>query len=145
MLWVIINIVLMFFVVKTGLRMYQFVLSTFVYKEWPDYAKRYGKDTWAVITGATAGIGLEWSKAFAKRGLNICLVSRSEEKLKNVADMLRKENPKIKVRYVAFDFAARVKQEDYEELYESFKDIEVSILVNNVGVGNFLSLAVLKL
>lgn len=45
-------------------------------------AKRYGK--WALITGATDGIGLEYAREFARRGLSLILVGRSESKLQQV-------------------------------------------------------------
>jgi len=44
-----------------------------------DLLQRYGgKGTWALVTGASDGIGLEFCKQLAKDGFNIVLVSRSE-------------------------------------------------------------------
>jgi NADP-dependent 3-hydroxy acid dehydrogenase YdfG len=38
-----------------------------------------------VVTGSTDGIGEAYAKEFARKGLNVVLISRSEEKLKAVA------------------------------------------------------------
>ena len=38
-----------------------------------------------MVTGATDGIGKAYAKALAKEGLNIILISRTKEKLDNVA------------------------------------------------------------
>ena len=47
-----------------------------------DHLSRYGgKGTWALVTGASDGIGLEFCKQLARDGFNICLVSRTESKL----------------------------------------------------------------
>jgi len=47
--------------------------------------ERYGgKGTWALVTGATDGIGLEFCMQLARSGFNICLVSRTESKLEAV-------------------------------------------------------------
>ncbi|KAG9351575.1 hypothetical protein JZ751_022826 [Albula glossodonta] len=60
-----------------GLRVY--VLSEY----WKTDLRTYGQ--WAVVTGATSGIGKAYANELAKRGLDIVLVSRSEEKLKATA------------------------------------------------------------
>lgn len=47
--------------------------------------KTLNGETWAVVTGCTAGIGEETAYLLAKQGLNIVLISRSNEKLQKVA------------------------------------------------------------
>jgi 17beta-estradiol 17-dehydrogenase / very-long-chain 3-oxoacyl-CoA reductase len=47
----------------------------------PDLIKRYGDNSWVVITGATSGIGLCYAEELAKKGFNIILVSRTLSKL----------------------------------------------------------------
>ncbi len=57
----------------------------------PDFNKKYcqnGKDSWAVVTGATDGIGLGFCKILAKLGFNIVLISRNAEKLKQTVEKL---------------------------------------------------------
>lgn len=50
---------------------------------------RTGDDVWAVITGATDGVGLEYAKQLADIGYNLAIVSRSEDKLKATQKYLR--------------------------------------------------------
>lgn len=54
----------------------------------PVTVERYGKNSWAVVTGATDGIGKGLAIALAKRGFNIVLISRTLEKLQTVAKEL---------------------------------------------------------
>jgi len=89
--------------------------------------KKYGK--WAVITGATDGIGKAIAKQLAKRGINIVLISRSEEKLKSVADEFGSLGVDIKT--ITYDFN---NVDDYENIEKQLQDLEIGILVNNVGV-----------
>lgn len=53
--------------------------------------RKYGE--WAVVTGATDGIGKAYAFELAKQGLNVLLVARSEEKLKETAQELRAKYP----------------------------------------------------
>ena len=49
------------------------------------YKSRSEQGSWAVVTGATDGIGKEFAFQLAKAGFNILLVSRTADKLKTVA------------------------------------------------------------
>lgn len=47
-----------------------------------DYMERFdGKNSWALITGSSDGIGLDFTKRLAKKGFNIIQVSRNESKM----------------------------------------------------------------
>ena len=39
------------------------------------------KSTWAVVTGGSDGIGLEFCRKFAQQGFNICMIARNESKM----------------------------------------------------------------
>lgn len=94
--------------------------------------KDYTQATWAVITGATDGIGREFSLQLAKKGFNILLVSRSPEKLGSVAAEIEAASPGVRTKTQAIDFALGDERQ-YEGLEHTVKDLNVGVLVNNVG------------
>lgn len=99
-----------------------------------DLVKRYGR--WAVITGATDGVGLEYARQFAARGLSIVLVGRNEHKLGRVQEeLLGKHRDRIQVQTIVADLNnddAAMYARIQGELLADGK--EIGILVNNAGV-----------
>jgi len=65
----------------------------------------------------------------AKRGINIVLISRTEDKLKIVAKEI--ESLGVQVKIIAFDFS---QTDGYEKIQDELKDLDVGILINNVGM-----------
>lgn len=57
--------------------------------------KKY-KGKWAIITGASDGIGRAYAEQLADKGLNVVLISRTLSKLKEVASYIQEES-KVKV------------------------------------------------
>ena len=58
---------------------------------------------WAVVTGASEGIGKNYAIELAKLGFNVKLVSRSKEKLDAVADEIGRLSPNVKAEVVPID------------------------------------------
>lgn len=94
--------------------------------------KKYGE--WAIITGGSDGIGKGYALELAKRGLNVCIISRTESKLQNTCKEITSKHPATKTEYICFDFLTG----DYSELYQKLSSFEwfndTGVLVNNVGV-----------
>lgn len=86
---------------------------------------------WAIVTGCTDGIGKSISFELARRGLNILLISRCPSKLKKVALEIESKT-QAKTKIVVADFSKG--REIYKNIEEELKDLDIGILVNNVGV-----------
>jgi 17beta-estradiol 17-dehydrogenase / very-long-chain 3-oxoacyl-CoA reductase len=96
---------------------------------------RFGKKgTWAVITGASDGIGKEYALQLARKGFNIFLVSRTQSKLESLAAEI-KANHGVDTKILAMDFAAN-NDADFAKLKAGVDGLEVAILVNNVGLSH---------
>jgi short-subunit dehydrogenase len=91
--------------------------------------ERYGD--WALITGASSGIGAEFARALARDGISIVLAARRADKLEQLARELR-ENSGVRVRCVACDLATEA---GVRTLLTASADLELAILINNAGVG----------
>ncbi|XP_053690807.1 inactive hydroxysteroid dehydrogenase-like protein 1 [Sabethes cyaneus] len=89
---------------------------------------RYGP--WAVVTGATDGIGKCYAEILARKGLNILLISRTESKLIKVAYEIEQKYG-VKTRWIAIDFSNG--PEIYDKIREQLVGFEIGMLVNNVG------------
>jgi len=86
---------------------------------------------WALVTGATDGIGKGFCLELAKQGMNIVLVSRTKSKLQDVANEIE-EKYKVKTRIIDIDFT---QNQDVQGRIESeTKDLVIGLLVNNVGM-----------
>lgn len=100
-----------------------------------DFYTRYGP--WALVTGASSGIGAEFARQLAARGLNVVLVARREERLAALAAELADAHG-VAARVVALDLA----RDDFlPELEAATDDLHIGLLVNNAGfsyTGEFL-------
>ena len=92
-----------------------------------------GYGDWALVTGASSGIGKEFCYQLANRGMNIVLVARRKNLIEEIAlDIELKNGVKTKIIDVDItqDFAV-------DQIYDKLKNIEVGFLVNNAGIGSF--------
>lgn len=91
--------------------------------------RKYGpKGSWAVVTGASDGLGKEYAKQLAAKGFNIVLVSRTQSKLETLAS----EISNVETKVLAMDYS-NDSESDYKRLAELVKSLDVAILINNVG------------
>ncbi|KAK3318944.1 hypothetical protein B0H66DRAFT_253158 [Apodospora peruviana] len=95
--------------------------------------RKYGKKgTWAVVTGASDGLGKEFATQLASKGFNLVLVSRTQSKLDTLAKELEAKYAGVQTKTLAMDFS-QDKDADYDRLAQLIKGLDVGILINNVG------------
>ncbi|KAK4264990.1 hypothetical protein QN277_026100 [Acacia crassicarpa] len=97
----------------------------------PKNLKKYG--SWAVITGPTDGIGKGYAFQLARVGLNLVLVGRNPDKLKDVSDLILAKYGKSQIKTVVVDFAGDV-SEGMVKIREAIEGLDVGVLINNVGI-----------
>mmetsp|Transcript_23503 Transcript_23503/g.40183 ORF Transcript_23503/g.40183 Transcript_23503/m.40183 type:complete len:307 (+) Transcript_23503:26-946(+) len=94
--------------------------------------KLASKGSWAVVTGASDGIGKAYAITLAKKGFNVFLLSRTLSKLEDVAKQV--ESYGVESKVMSVDFIAADK-EVYTNIENEIKSLgNVRVLVNNVGV-----------
>lgn len=108
-----------------------------------DLAYRYGSN-WAVVTGATDGIGKALAFELARRGFKVGLVARNSDKLEEVAQEIRVQYG-VEVKTVVFDFNTHYSEQKIGELAGAMQVFDkVSVLVNNVGTASYDPLVQMK-
>lgn len=100
----------------------------------PINLEKYRKtQSWAVVTGATDGIGLAFAQVLAEHGFNILLVSRNKDKLEDIKDRIS-ATTKVQVDYVVSN-ALDTSEGNIKAVVDKLTSRDVAILVNNVGIG----------
>jgi 17beta-estradiol 17-dehydrogenase / very-long-chain 3-oxoacyl-CoA reductase len=108
---------------------------------------RYGKGSYALVTGGSDGVGLAICKELAVKGFNLVIVSRSMDNLKkaavDIASHVDNHNTKLKndkdklncdIQLLEFDFSKTQEINEYKnKVLEKVKHLDISILVNNAG------------
>ncbi|MBN71341.1 MAG: short-chain dehydrogenase [Gimesia sp.] len=88
-------------------------------------------DRWALITGASSGIGLEFAHRLAARGMHLVLTARRQEQLEELAaDLLTRHGTKTEV--VVLDLS---EPEAPRKLYDEInaRGVQIELLINNAG------------
>lgn len=98
-----------------------------------DLKKKYG--SWAVITGATDGIGLGFAKDLAARGHSLIILGRNREKLARVKSELSEiSKSQDEIVTIQLDLSTAT-LEDYARVKNELKldSRDIGILINNAG------------
>lgn len=94
-----------------------------------DWDRKYGP--WAVVTGASAGLGEHFARQLAQMGQNLVLVARREDRLQALAQELR-EKSGVEAVALPMDLGAPAA---IEALCERTADRDVGLFVDNAGFG----------
>ena len=92
--------------------------------------KRFGP--WALVTGASSGIGKEFARQIAASKINVVLVARREDFLKQTGAEFSKRYG-VEHRVVVLDLS----REDFiGQLASATDDLDIGLVVSNAGTGN---------
>jgi len=119
------SLVILKFAVDVGF----FVFNAFFRKGIPPSS--YGK--WAIVTGATDGIGKAFAFELAKKKCNVLLISRTQSKLDEVAKEISDKYAGTEVKTLAIDFG-QFTESARNQVAQTVKGLDVGVLVNNVGM-----------
>ena len=84
---------------------------------------------WAVVTGASSGMGVEYARQLAEAGLSVVLTARRKERLESLASEI-KEKFSVEARVIPADLAT---DEGRAAVIDGTKDLDIGLLVNNAG------------
>lgn len=94
---------------------------------------------WALVTGASSGIGRDMSRYLWNLGYSLIIVARDKDKLEKLREKLEKnrsKNAETKQEIIVIPKDLSIK-ENCIEIYEETKNLKIELLVNNAGFGVF--------
>ena len=92
------------------------------------------QDRWALVTGASSGLGRGFAARLADRGMSLVLTGRNAARLDEAAREIRRAAPRVKVETVAADLATR---QGVSALLDHVGHRPIEVLVNNAGFGSY--------
>lgn len=90
---------------------------------------KYGE--WAIVTGASSGIGLELATQLALAGFNLIINARDSQRINKVENDL-KSKANIQIKAVAADLS---ESNGVEKIIEASHNLNIGLLINNAGFG----------
>lgn len=92
------------------------------------FLEQYGP--WAIVTGASSGIGYEFARQLGAMGFNLVLIARRADKMEELAAELKTEYG-TECRVLGLDLT---EAGFYSTVEAKVKDLEIGLLVNNAGM-----------
>lgn len=93
------------------------------------WKQRYGD--WALVTGASSGLGADFARQLAQKKMNIILTARRTDKMNAVAKEIEKEY-NVKTQVIGQDL---IKSDAINNIRDEVGDKEIGVLINNAGYG----------
>jgi short-subunit dehydrogenase len=110
-------------------RIFPFI-DQYILTEETDLVNRYSKGSWAMITGASSGMGEQFAYEFAKRGFNLLLLGskKTEKVIQNIT-------ANVEVIFIQIDFSRSFEESFFDRIQDEVDKLgnKWRILINNVG------------
>ena len=94
-----------------------------------EWKEKYGP--WALVTGASSGLGAEFARQLSARGLSLVMVARREDRMQEIAGEIQSAHG-VQTRILPLDLTA---PDACARVADQVRDLEVGLLVNNAGYG----------
>ncbi|CAD8079158.1 unnamed protein product [Paramecium primaurelia] len=98
-----------------------------------DIANRYGKGSYALITGGAGGIGREFALDLARKGFNLIIVDFNQAGLDSIQQEIKQIKSDLMVKTILIDFSQGDNADFYKKFQQEISKLDISILINNVG------------
>lgn len=135
MIGCLVTVVSWYLALRALYAVYRIVEELYIIKEL-NLIERYGKGSWAFITGSTDGIGLGFAQELARRGFNIILAARDRAKMDDKEKLIKQANGNVQILKVVVDFKNSAQDPSFfDQIFKQIEHLDISVIVNNVGVG----------
>lgn len=93
----------------------------------------------AIITGASSGLGAEFTKQVSQKYSydEIWIIARREDKLQQLAKEINENHNKNLIKIVAMDISGKEGVDRFKNYLNESKDINIGLLINNAGFGTY--------
>jgi len=93
------------------------------------FQQKYGP--WSLVTGASSGIGAEFCRQLAVKGLNLVMVARRKERMEQLSEELGNKYD-VQTKVIQADMS---KNDFMQTLLPEISSLEIGLLINNAGFG----------
>lgn len=90
------------------------------------------KGQWALITGASGGMGADFARQLGEMGMNLVLTARRSTELEALKVEILKKTPSVEIRILPGDLTSGTFR---EKLFQDTQDLPLLVLINNAGFG----------
>lgn len=92
------------------------------------YTEKYGP--WALVVGASIGLGAAWAEECAKRGFHLVICARRKDRLETLSQRLQKEYG-VEVRTFSVDIS---QEAAYDTILENIRDLDIGMCIYNAAI-----------
>jgi short-subunit dehydrogenase len=93
-----------------------------------------GQEKWALVTGASSGMGADFARQLAAKGYSLALTARRREAMEALAREILSARPGTKIEIIDGDLASK---DCVARILEATKSMDAEILINNAGFGAY--------